>query len=179
MIKEVIVVEGKSDIAAVRRAVDAEVIETGGFALNAATMEKITAAYNKRGIILLTDPDHAGERIRKKLTKAFPLAAQAFIPLVDATGNGDIGVEQASIEAIRAALGKVRTHVQAKRQEFSLQDLYGCGLAGEGSSAIKRAKLGKILGIGYGNAKQFLSRLNNYGVEKAEFLTALDRLEEG
>ena len=34
MIKEIIVVEGKSDISAVKRAVDAQVIATSGMGLN-------------------------------------------------------------------------------------------------------------------------------------------------
>ncbi len=178
MLKEVIVVEGKNDIAAVRRAVDAEVLATGGFALNRPTMEKIAIAYAKRGIIILTDPDHAGEGIRKKLSKAFPQAAHAFIPQKDATAHNDIGVEQASVQSIRAALAKVRTHSQDAREEFTVCDLYGHGLAGCGQSAERRALLGELLGIGYTNAKQFLSRLNNYGVEREEFLAALAKLED-
>ena len=55
MLKEVIVVEGKSDTAAIRRALEADTIETGGFTLAASTLRKIEAAYKKRGIIILTD----------------------------------------------------------------------------------------------------------------------------
>jgi len=63
VLKEVIVVEGKSDTAAIRRALEADTIETGGFTLAASTLRKIEAAYKKRGIIILTDPDGAGNRI--------------------------------------------------------------------------------------------------------------------
>ena len=64
MIKEVIIVEGKMDVAAVRRAVDADCIITDGFRLRSAAIKNIRAAYEKRGIIILTDPDTVGERIR-------------------------------------------------------------------------------------------------------------------
>ena len=74
MLKEVIVVEGKSDTAAIRRALEADTIETGGFTLAASTLRKIEAAYKKRGIIILTDPDGAGNRIRRFLTERFPEA---------------------------------------------------------------------------------------------------------
>ena len=84
MLKEVIVVEGKSDTAAIRRALEADTIETGGFTLAASTLRKIEAAYKKRGIIILTDPDGAGNRIRRFLTERFPEAGQAFIPRIDA-----------------------------------------------------------------------------------------------
>ena len=40
----------------------------------------------------------------------------------------------------------------------------------------KLSQVGKILGIGYGNAKQFLSRLNNYGVSREEFEQALTQI---
>ncbi|MDU7905145.1 MAG: DUF4093 domain-containing protein, partial [Peptostreptococcaceae bacterium] len=40
----------------------------------------------------------------------------------------------------------------------------------------RRDKLGMILGIGYGNAKQFLNRLNNYGVSREEFEKSLETL---
>ena len=57
MIQQVIVVEGKSDIARVRQAVDADLIATGGYALRFAVIQDIRAAYEKRGIIILTDQD--------------------------------------------------------------------------------------------------------------------------
>ena len=116
MLKEVLVVEGKMDTVAIRKALCAETIETGGFALNPYTLAKIKAAYIKRGIIILTDPDGAGERIRKYLTEIFPQAGQAFVPKVDATANNDVGIEQASPEAIRKALSHDILY-QASRNE--------------------------------------------------------------
>ena len=53
MLKEVIIVEGKMDTVAVKRALECDTIETGGFALNSHTLKKIEAAYKKRGIIIL------------------------------------------------------------------------------------------------------------------------------
>jgi ribonuclease M5 len=38
--------------------------------------------------------------------------------------------------------------------------------------------LGEILGIGYGNSKQFLNRLNNYGISKEEFIDGLKEMEK-
>ena len=177
MIKEVVVVEGKQDIAAVKRALEAECLATGGFTLAPATLDKIAAAYQRNGIIILTDPDSAGERIRKNLTTRFPLAKHAFIPKEDATADGDIGVEQASPEAIRAALAKVRYQVAQLREEFTAADIQAAGLAGSPEAARRRAVLGKELGLGYANAKTFLRRLNHYGVGREEFAAAVAALE--
>ena len=177
MLKEVLVVEGKMDTAAISKALQAETIETGGFTLAPYTLKKIQAAYEKRGIIILTDPDGAGERIRKYLTERFPLAGQAFVPKVEATANNDVGIEQASPEAIRLALSKVRFHEFEPRSEFSSRDLFVYGLSGSPEASERRDRVGAILGIGYANAKQFLLRLNNYGVTREEFDAAVSQIE--
>lgn len=173
MIKEVIVVEGKNDIHAVKRAVEADCIATGGFALAPYSLEKIAQAYAKRGIIILTDPDSAGERIRKFLSQRFPEAKHAFVPKEDATAKNDIGIEQASAEAIRAALKKVRYLEWQPGNEFSWMDIINYGLSGAQDASARRAMVGARLGIGYANAKTFLQRLNHYGVTRAEFEQAL------
>lgn len=49
MIKEVIVVEGRDDIRAVKRAFDCELIATGGFGFPKGVMERIKTAKEKRG----------------------------------------------------------------------------------------------------------------------------------
>ena len=178
MIKEVIVVEGKNDIHAVKRAVDAECIATGGFSLAPHTLEKISQAYTKRGIIILTDPDSAGERIRTFLSRRFPEAKHAFVPKEAANANDDIGIEQASPAAIRAALANVRCHEFTPVSEFSQADLAANGLTAHPDAAARRAAVGAALGIGYSNAKQFLYRLNHYGVTRAEFMQALSAVED-
>lgn len=178
MLKEVLVVEGKMDTVAIRKALEADTIETGGFTLAPHTLRQIEAAYKKRGIIILTDPDGAGERIRKFLTERFPEAGQAFIPKVQATANNDVGVEQAQPEAILAALAKVRHHEYRPQAEFTHMDLFTYALNGSPSAGARRDALGAELGIGYGNAKRFLERLNHYGVSREEFLTALAKIGE-
>lgn len=178
MIKEVIVVEGKQDIAALKRAVNAECIATGGFSLRKYTLDKIARAYEKRGIIVLTDPDSAGERIRKVLSQKFPEAKHAFIPLKDAFAHNDIGVEQAQPEAIIAALEKVRYMEWQPKDEFTVKDMVSCRLTGVPEAAARRAALGERLGLGYANAKTFLYRLNHYGVTREEFDKAVKAWEE-
>lgn len=74
LIREVIIVEGRDDIDAVQKAVSADIIATHGYGISASTLDRIRRAYETRGIIILTDPDHAGGRIRKRLTELFPEA---------------------------------------------------------------------------------------------------------
>ena len=177
MLKEVLIVEGKSDIAAINRAVEADCIATGGFHFDRRTLSNIAAAYRRRGIIILTDPDSAGENIRNFLSKKFPNAKHAYIPRDEATAHDDIGIEQASPESIRNALAKVRTLEINPREEFTAAEMVALKLSGSEQSSKLRDKVGAALGIGYGNVKTFVRRLNNYGVTRAEFLTAIRNVE--
>lgn len=178
-IQEVIVVEGKNDVAAVKRAVQAEVIVTGGFALSGNTLERIKVAQSKCGVIVLTDPDTVGERLRERINAVVPGCKHAFLPREDALKDGDVGIENARPETIREALSKVRTLAAGGAPRFTLNDLMFAGLVGGDESAGKRAGVGKILGIGYTNGKQFLNRLNHYGVTREEFAHACRRVETG
>ena len=178
MIKEVLVVEGKMDVVAIDKAVEADCIITEGFNLKPQALDSIAKAYQKRGIIIMTDPDSAGERIRRFLTKRFPEAKHAFIPKEDATANNDIGIELASPEAIRTALAKVRTMDWEPTNNFTGADLLRAGISGSPAASEKRAKLGAVLGIGYANAKTFLQRLNHYGITRQEFQQAVAELEK-
>ena len=177
MLKEVLVVEGKMDVVAVGKALEADCIITGGFSLQKHTLDDIAAAYKKRGIIIMTDPDSAGERIRRFLTKRFPEAKHAFVPREDATANDDIGIEQASPEAIRAALARVRTQELAPADTFSGTDLLRDGLSGSPEAGQRRDRLGAVLGLGHANAKTFLMRLNHYGVTREEYEKALQEIQ--
>lgn len=178
MIKEIIVVEGRDDVTAVKRAVDAELITTGGFGFPKGVMERIKEAQKRRGVIIFTDPDFAGEKIRKKIASEVPGCKHAFLPREEAKKDGDIGIENANPKSIIAALEKVRTESNENREEFKQKDLLLNGLIGNEEASFRRDKIGQILGIGYGNAKQFLSRLNNYGVTREEFEKALKEIEK-
>jgi ribonuclease M5 len=172
MIKESIIVEGRDDEAAVKRAVDAEIIITHGYGIRKETFDLIERAYKNQGVIILTDPDFAGERIRKRLAERFPQAKHAHLSKEEATKDGDVGVENASPENIMEALSKVRTVLNEKRLEFTQDDMINYGLSGATGAADRRDKLGRLLGIGYGNSKIFLARLNHYGVTRKEFIQA-------
>lgn len=177
MIKEVIVVEGRSDTVAVKRAVEADTIETGGSAVGPAVISRIRLAMERRGVIILTDPDHAGERIRKIVSSKVPGCKHAFIPEAEATRRGDIGVENASPEAIRHALSRVHTSFEGAPPQIGMDDLLDAGLIVHPRAAERRMALGNALGIGYCNGKQLYKRLAMFGITPAEFAGALEQVE--
>lgn len=176
MIKEIIVVEGRDDTSSVKRAVDAEVIETHGLGITKETIERIKLASVRRGVIIFTDPDYPGEKIRNIISKEVKNCKHAFLSKDKAIKDGDIGIENAKPTDIIDALKKARVESTVKRNEFSKSDLFKYGLVGMKDSNIKRDLLGKILGIGHCNSKQFLKRLNNYEVSRDEFEEAISEV---
>src|SRR3712207_5053159 len=111
MIKEVIVVEGRDDITAIKKAVDAEVIAVGGFGINKKVINRIKEAQKRQGVIVFTDPDFAGEKIRKIISKRVPGIKHAYISKYEGLKDDDIGVENASPETIKKALEKAKCEV--------------------------------------------------------------------
>ncbi|MCY9669255.1 ribonuclease M5 [Paenibacillus alginolyticus] len=177
MIKEVIVVEGKDDTAAIRRAVEADTIETGGSAIGQAVLKRIALAQQRRGVIIFTDPDHAGERIRKIVAAKVPGCKHAFITQEQAEYKGDIGVENATPETIRQALQSLRTEYDGAVSQLTMADLVTAGLIVHAEAASRRLIVGKALGIGYCNGKQFYKRCAMFQISREEFEAALEHLE--
>jgi ribonuclease M5 len=177
MIKEVIVVEGKDDTAAIRRAVEADTIETGGSAIGAAVLKRIALAQQRRGVIIFTDPDHAGERIRKIVAAKVPGCKHAFITQEQAAYKDDIGVENATPETIRQALESLRTEYDGAVSMLTWDDLMAAGLIVHSEAASRRLAVGKALGIGYCNGKQFYKRCAMFQITREEFEAALECLD--
>lgn len=179
MIKEIIVVEGKDDTVAIKRAVEADTIETNGSAIGDEVLRRIELAQERRGVIIFTDPDHAGERIRKIVARHVPGCKHAFLPQELALYKGDIGIENASPEAIRHALAELRTEAPEGEAEIKWDDLIGAGLIVHPDAANRRLVMGKLLGIGYANGKTFFKRCTSFQISCDEFIEALRKMEQG
>ncbi len=177
-IKEVIVVEGKDDQSAVKAAVDAEIITTSGFGMTRETFERIKLAREQKGVIILTDPDHAGEQIRRRINTAVKGCKNAYLCRDEARRKDNIGVENASPHTIREALEQARCIREDLSREFTMDDMMRNGLVGVKSSSERRKHLGRTLRIGYANGKQFLARLNNYSIDRELFESAVSELGE-
>lgn len=178
-IKEIIVVEGKSDTLAIKRSVLADTIETNGSEISIDTLNRIKRAHEKRGIIIFTDPDFPGKRIREIISEHVPGCKHAYLAKADAIAKGDkgVGVEHASREAIVEALEHVREEMaEAENESILWEDLIAAGLTGGPDSKHRREVIGRELRIGYMNAKQLHKRLNMFRVTPEEFEQALKAL---
>lgn len=184
-IKEAIIVEGRDDEARVKQSLDAMIIVTHGFGIKEETWKLIDKAYREKGVIIFTDPDHAGEMIRRKIEKRCPKALHANLSREKARKNKDIGVENASSEDILTAILSAKSkksETQGKsllsnnsQSESSLspEDIYALGICGGEGAKIRRERLCDKLGIGYTNAKGFIKRANDFGISKKDIMEAL------
>ncbi|WP_096441156.1 ribonuclease M5 [Alteribacter populi] len=177
-INEIIVVEGKEDTKALHRIADCDTIETNGSAVNEETLNKVRLALERRGVIIFTDPDYPGEKIRKTIDRAVPGCKHAFLPREQAIDRkkGKIGVEHASNEDLILALGNIRTPGMEAREEISKDDLLYAGLIAGPDSKQRREAIGQYLKIGYANGKQLHKRLIQFRISKAEFIEALESI---
>lgn len=161
-VREVIVVEGRYDRNTLLQAVDATVVEVGGFTLfrDREKVAYLRALAEKRGIILLTDADSAGFVIRNHLKGCLPpeRVKQAYIP--DVYGKerrkkkpgkeGKLGVEgmrpEVLVEALRRAGATFEGEGRRTAAGITKADLLEKGLIGQ-NSREKRLEIQKKLGF--------------------------------
>lgn len=165
-IREVIVVEGRYDRNTLLQAVDASVVEVGGFALfnDREKMAYLRALAEKRGLILLTDPDGAGFVIRSRLKSCLPpdKIKQAYVP--DVYGKerrkkkggkeGKLGVEGMRPEVLLETLARAGAtfldgegESALRKEPITKADLFTLGLTGGPDSSAKRQTLLKKLDL--------------------------------
>lgn len=167
--KKVIIVEGKNDELRVKQVLPgAHILKTNGNALTDEFLDLVRKLSVDHQIILLLDPDYNGEMIRKKVASVCHNAAHVFVKREDAISKNKrkIGVEHVSLDTLKVALSEIKYYNY--KNNFTIQDIYDLGLAGNEMSRQLRIKLCNRLGIGYVNAKQLVNRLNlfNYTIEE-------------
>ena len=126
----------------------------------------------KNGIIILTDSDSAGFRIRNHIRNCLgdiPIK-NAYIPEVEGkekrkdspSKEGFLGVEGIDDNVIIEAVMSQTQQVEKSDDKITKTDFYELGLTGGADSAQKRAKLCKKLGLPVKiSANQLISALNN------------------
>ena len=160
-IREAIVVEGRYDKIALEPLVDTAIFTTEGFGIfkDREKMDLLRRVAEKRGLIVLTDPDGAGLVIRNRLKSCIPPEhlKHAYIPDVPGRERrkkapsraGTLGVEGMPPEVLSEALsraGATRTDGE-ERPAVTKADLYSLGLFGRENSAALRRRLQKALGL--------------------------------
>lgn len=163
-IKEAVIVEGNYDKIKLSGFLDGIIVTTHGFAVytNEDFINTICELAKKTGIVILTDSDSAGMRIRNFIKEKAKdgIVKNAYVP--DITGKerrkrtaskeGLLGVEGMSEEIIIKALrdaGCVIDNEESntKQGNITKTDLYLLGLSGGENSRELRCKLSQELNI--------------------------------
>jgi len=167
-IKELIVVEGKTDLNLLKSFLDADIVITNGSGITKQTLDYIKEANIKQGVIILTDPDYPGLRIRNIITEYIGDCKHAYIEKSKAIKGNKVGVAETKKEDIIEALKNVVTYKKNNEKTINETDLYELGLVGKSDSRSKREKICEHYHLGWCNAKTFLKRVNMFGLTKEE-----------
>lgn len=186
---EVIVVEGKYDKNTLSQVVDAVIIETNGFGVfnNREKQQLLRTLAEKRGLIVMTDPDGAGLVIRNFVKSCVDpkLLKHAYIPEVfgrerrksKESREGKLGVEGMSADVIMQALRRCGATIDGEATAASggitMADMYAKQLAGKPDSASKRANFLASMDLPQKMTAQALLPVLNALMSREEFLSRL------
>ena len=151
ILNEIIVVEGKYDKIKLSRLFDTLIIATDGFRIykDKQKAQLIKTAALKRGVIIITDSDTAGLRIRNRVRQLVGDAKVKNVYLPQIAGKekrkakpgaeGLLGVEGIPDEIILNAVA-AQTSEAPKREKITKAELFDMGLCGgENSSALRKS----------------------------------------
>lgn len=164
-IHEVLLVEGKYDAARLHNLVEGTILTTDGFRVmkDHALQAMLKRLGRAQGLIILTDSDAAGFKIRHFVTGLVGAehVLQAYVPAIsgkearkEAPGKeGLLGVEGISDDLILQGLQlALASHHAVSAEEpasvpITYADLYEWGISGTSNSAERRRKLLRQLGL--------------------------------
>lgn len=182
-VKYPVIVEGRYDKARLSSFLQGEIIQTDGFGIfsHKEKLRLIRRLAEQGPVVVLTDSDRAGFRIRGHIAGAVPpeRLIHVYIPRVPGkerrkarpSAEGTLGVEGIDIPVLREALARAGALEEGPepppREPITKGDLFALGLSGgEGSAALRRALLRRLElpeGIGANALPGILTRLTTPG----------------
>lgn len=189
-LSEAVIVEGKYDKIKLSNILDAFIIETNGFAVfkDKTKLSFIKKLAKERGIIILTDSDHAGFMIRNYISSGVPKEQIKNVYIPDIFGKekrknapskeGKLGVEGMTKEVIVEALSKagITSSKSVCSDPVTTVDFYDLGLTGGAGSKAKRKALCKALDLPeFLSTSSLISCINNF-MTKEEFYSICQNL---
>lgn len=188
-LRQAVVVEGKYDKIKLSQLVDAYIIETNGFGLfkDKERLAFIKKLAKERGIIVLTDSDHAGFMIRHYLASGIPKEQMTQVYIPDIYGKekrkqqpskeGKLGVEGMTKETLLNAFQRagVTARPVVNDDPVTTYDLYEAGLSGKPHAKEKKKKLLTALDLPEFLSTQSLLSCINYQMTREEFFRLVER----
>lgn len=172
----IIVVEGKMDKDLILSFLSCDIVTTNGSAVSRETINLIKELKKTRKVIVLTDPDAPGKRIRDILNHEVPGLLNAFVPKKKAIKGHKVGVAECSKETILEALSNLLPPLDGDKKttpSLTSSDLFELGLLGGEEAKKKRDFIQEKFHLGECNGKTMLKRCLMMGLSKAMLKEAL------
>jgi|694.fasta_scaffold06626_13 ribonuclease M5 len=161
IIDAVIVVEGKTDKQFLLSFIEAHILETNGSAISESFLIELQEISKSKRILVITDPDSPGEKIRNSIIQAVPTSHHIFLDKKQAIHQGKVGLAQCSKDYLLYQLAnEVTFSLNKSKSDITLNHLFELALIGNQASKEKRYKLCKKLNIAPSNGKQLLNKLH-------------------
>ncbi len=191
-INEAVIVEGKYDKIKLSSVFDAVIIVTNGFGIfrDRETLELIRFYAEKTGIIILTDSDSAGRKIRGYIKSAVKKGSVRNVYIPDVFGKekrkekpsaeGKLGVEGINVKLILDAFRNAGITASENNSPHDIDKtvLYELGLSGKPDSKGLRLELQKYLGLPSLMSASSLIEVLNTMMSKDELEKTLIRIRE-
>ena len=171
----VIVVEGKSDEAFIKSFLDIDVVTTNGSEVSRETIDFIKALSKDKKIIVLTDPDSPGKRIRDVLDKEIPGLLHAYLPKERCIKKGKVGVAESDKETVLGAINNlIPANSQDSKSDVTTSSLVDLGLVGRDDSSKRRKIIEEKFHLGHTNGKTILKRIKAMDIMYKDLEDALN-----
>lgn len=184
-LEQAIIVEGKYDKIKLNSIIDGVIITTNGFSVikDKEKIELIRYFAKKKGIIILTDSDSAGFKIRNYIKGAVKDGKITNVYIPDVFGKekrktapskeGKLGVEGIDKGILLKAFEKagiLSSETTEKRDPITKIDLYEAGLTGGKNSSEKRKAVLKRLDMPQLLTTNSMLEILNTMMSREEFL---------
>ncbi|MGM9858018.1 MAG: ribonuclease M5 [Bacilli bacterium] len=173
----VIVVEGKSDVTFLQEFIDTVFVTTNGSEISKETINYIKELKKHNRVIVLTDPDSPGQRLRSILDENIEGLEHAFVDKKNSIKKHKVGVAESTKEEVLKALKHSIISSKSTIQTITLDELYSLHLSGYDNSSYLRNKICEELNLGFCSTnKTFLKRLNALQIDKTKLEEILERI---
>ena len=179
-INALIVVEGKTDIDFLSSFLDTDFYSVNGSAINNKDIDFLNNVSLTRKIIVLTDPDYPGQKIRDTINKNVKNNIyNAYVRKEFSIKNHKVGVAESTISEVNYALDNLVEYndENIEKSDLKLNDLYELGIIGNENSSILREKLDNYYHLGHSNGKQLLNKLRFLGINKDKLMEILKNVK--
>ena len=154
----ILVVEGKEDASYLSNYIDSEIVTTNGFDIP----KEVIFYLKDKKVIVLTDPDEAGLKIRQKLNELLPTVINVEVDIKKCIRNTKNGVAECDINEVLTKLKPYYINKSDSQSDITINDLYNLGLM---NNKDLRDEVSRRLNLGKCNAKTLYKRLLNNNIK--------------